>query len=353
MLAYFKKRIITQNKGVVMRGGRYTARMYVDNCSKQIGTYDTPGEASLAYERAKLSIAPPKNPPASTDSNPTTETPSEARPTTDAKAGVSYNKRKHRSYVGVVINKRQKFVAQIRTNNEQKKLGTYDTPEEAARAFDRAVIERKLPSSLLNYPVTEGGNKTAQIATSSVKAQKNKFVKHQQVVAHGNLVKNSSDKTDEDLEAIQYKGIKLYEGNDEQKIESFEAWYEYSVTHGTDDECKAQGKPVDRCRPALKAMQKLYWLFCEKHKLPRLQQRSKPMSFKDKLEEKGHDASTKKGKTGAGQRKVDDGTKTRCDGDQYVSNVLKIKGYTFGYTKKASPNAATGKTPSTSNIINV
>ena len=114
-------------------------------------------------------------------------------------------------------------------------------------------------------------------------------------------------------------------------------WYEDNVTHGTDAQCKAQGNAMEQCRPALKAMQKLYWLYCKKHKLPRLQQRSKPKSFKDKLQDKGHDATTKKGKTGAGQRKVDAGTKTRCDGDQYVSNVLGIKGYSFGYIKKATP----------------
>lgn len=136
-----------------MRGG--IAR--VDNCPEHIGTYDTSEEAVLAYERTKLSIA--ENPNASTD--PTTETPSEAGPSTDAKAGVSCKKRKHRSYIGVVINKRQKFVAQIYIHNEQKKLGTYDTPEEAAHAFDRAVIERQLPSSLLNYPATEGGSSTS------------------------------------------------------------------------------------------------------------------------------------------------------------------------------------------------
>ena len=114
---------------------------------------------------------------ASTDSKSTTETSSEVGP--DAKAGVSCKKRKLRSYIGV-INKRQKFVAQIYTNDEQKELGTYDTPEEAAHAFDCAVLERKLPTSLLNYPAT--GNKKALTAASSANAQKSKFVKHP--VAH-------------------------------------------------------------------------------------------------------------------------------------------------------------------------
>jgi TPR repeat protein len=174
--------------------------------------------------------------------------------------------------------------------------------------------------------------KTAKKKTTKAPAKKTSAKK-----ISVNTAKNSSDKTDEDLVAIEYEDIKLYEGSDKQKIESFEAWYEDNVTHGTDAQCKAQGNAMEQCRPALKAMQKLYWLYCKKHKLPRLQQRSKPKSFKDKLQDKGHDATTKKGKTGAGQRKVDAGTKTRCDGDQYVSNVLGIKGYSFGYIKKASP----------------
>ena len=181
MKAYLKKRITSQNKGVVMRGGKYIARMYVGNRLCHVGTYDTPEEASLAYERAKLSKnnvdnKHPKDVP-TPESDPTTP-----ETTPDATA-TACKKRKHRSYIGV-FEKGAKFVAQIHTNNEKKELGIYDTPEEAARAFDLAVLERKFPASLLNYPTCKPAKKKALTAASSVNAQESKFVKHQQAVAH-------------------------------------------------------------------------------------------------------------------------------------------------------------------------
>jgi nucleoside-diphosphate-sugar epimerase len=142
---------------------------------------------------------------------------------------------------------------------------------------------------------------------------------------------------DEDLEAMKLDDITEYEGETSEAIDSFEAWYLEEVQYGTVEQCQAQGKAEEQCRPALKAMQKLYWLYCEKNELPRLHQRSDP-PFASKLKEKGHDPKT--GKTeGAGQRKVNAGGKKRADGESFVSNVLTIKGYTFGYIKISSENA--------------
>jgi hypothetical protein len=46
----------------------------------------------------------------------------------------------------------KKFKAVIGVDHKQKYLGTYGTPKEAALAFDRAVVQHKLPSSKLNFP---------------------------------------------------------------------------------------------------------------------------------------------------------------------------------------------------------
>ena len=54
-------------------------------------------------------------------------------------------------YNGVYKNKKR-FQARIKIDRKLKSLGTYDTPKEAALAYDRAVVQHKLPSSKLNYP---------------------------------------------------------------------------------------------------------------------------------------------------------------------------------------------------------
>ena len=54
-------------------------------------------------------------------------------------------------YTGVYKNKKR-FQALITIDYKLKSLGTYDTPKEAALAFDRAVIQYKRPRSKLNYP---------------------------------------------------------------------------------------------------------------------------------------------------------------------------------------------------------
>ena len=54
-------------------------------------------------------------------------------------------------YNGVYKN-RKRFQAQIKIDRKKKHLGTYDTPKEAALAYDRAVVQHRLPSSKFNFP---------------------------------------------------------------------------------------------------------------------------------------------------------------------------------------------------------
>ncbi len=178
MLAYLKPHI-HQFAGVTVMNGKHTVRILSDNRFFLVGTYDTSEEASLAYKRAvanervRLSRknADNKNPKDVTtpEGSTTPETATYAKVAPAAKAAARCKKIIRRSYIGV-IERGNKFVAQIRTNNETKEFGTYDTPEEAAHAFDRVVIERKLPTSLLNYPACNTAKKEALTVSSSDKA---------------------------------------------------------------------------------------------------------------------------------------------------------------------------------------
>ena len=61
-------------------------------------------------------------------------------------------------YTGVYKNGKR-FQARITIDRKTKALGTYDTPKEAALAYDRAVIKHKLSPSQLNFPSTVAKSK--------------------------------------------------------------------------------------------------------------------------------------------------------------------------------------------------
>ncbi len=53
---------------------------------------------------------------------------------------------------GLSLHRSGKFRAQIRVNGQQKHLGHYSSPEEAARAYDKAATEHFGEFAVLNFP---------------------------------------------------------------------------------------------------------------------------------------------------------------------------------------------------------
>ena len=57
-------------------------------------------------------------------------------------------------YKGVQKNGK-KFTARIYVGRKHQYLGTFDTPKEAAEAYDRAAIQAGRPTSFLNFPSSD------------------------------------------------------------------------------------------------------------------------------------------------------------------------------------------------------
>jgi hypothetical protein len=132
----------TGYNGVCKSGKTFKAMIRIARKMHYLGTHATAKDAALAYDRAviqhKLSSSK-LNYPA-------------------PKMGVlkKYTTKKIHAnnttgYTGVIKNGK-KFQALIRIDGKRKYLGTYAVLKEAALAYDRAVIQHKLPSSKLNFP---------------------------------------------------------------------------------------------------------------------------------------------------------------------------------------------------------
>jgi hypothetical protein len=128
---------------------RFQAQLTVDGKRGGLGTYDTPKEAALAYDRAVIQHKLPSSKLNFPDGLPIDD--QDYEELTNPKKKKRLGSRNTSGYTGVHKDGKR-FQAQICIDHEKKYLGKYDTPKEAALAYDRAVVQHKLPSFKLNFP---------------------------------------------------------------------------------------------------------------------------------------------------------------------------------------------------------
>ena len=135
--------------GVYKNKKRFSAQIKIDRKQKSLGTYDSAKEAALAFDRAVVQHKLPSSKLNYPDGLPIDDEDYEELMNPKKKRKLS--SRNTTGYNGV-CKSGKRFKAQATINRKVKHLGRYDTPKEAALAFDRAVIQHKLSSSKLNFP---------------------------------------------------------------------------------------------------------------------------------------------------------------------------------------------------------
>ena len=149
-----KRRLASTNTsgytGVCKSGKKFKAAIKIDGKKKYLGTHVTPKEAALAYDRAVVQHKRPSS-KLNFPNNAENDGSSGSSGSSNSSVPVHPHPTNATGYMGVTKQK-TRFQARIRLRGKKRSLGTHATAKEAARAFDRAVIKHKLPSTKLNFP---------------------------------------------------------------------------------------------------------------------------------------------------------------------------------------------------------
>jgi hypothetical protein len=163
-----KRRLKSTNttgyNGVSKSGNNYMSQIRVEGKKNYLGTFDTPKEAALAFDRAivhhKLSSSKLNYP----DGLPLDDEDYEALMNPTKKRRLSSGNTM--GYRGVTRNGKR-FAAKIGVKRKKLYLGTYNTAKEAAVAYDRAVVHHKISSSKLNFPNDATASTSTEYASNN------------------------------------------------------------------------------------------------------------------------------------------------------------------------------------------
>jgi len=121
--------------------GKYKAQITIDGKTKYLGSYDTAKQAAKVYDKEAIRLRKPFSKLNYPKKAPVGYIPIQKTLQSNNTIG----------YRGVSKN-RKKFAAKISIGGKWTHIGNYDTPKEAAIAYDRAVLKANRSTSLLNFP---------------------------------------------------------------------------------------------------------------------------------------------------------------------------------------------------------